>query len=71
MTHVLTALPEAEGLTPPELFADGADLWLVGVDDQRGAPALARVNADGVVALPPMPQGSVRSAIVHDDQNVL
>ena len=26
MTYILTALPEAGGLTPPELFADGADL---------------------------------------------
>ena len=38
MTHVLTALPEAEGLTPPELFADGADL--VTIEKLAADPAI-------------------------------
>lgn len=58
-------------ITPTAAFADGADLWLIGTDEATGSPSLAKVNAEGNVALPPSPHRAVRSAVVHREHLVL
>jgi hypothetical protein len=58
-------------VTPMAAFADHADMWLVGLDDQTGGTMLAKLNDPRTVTLPTVVGGRIRSAIPCGEHLVL